>query len=813
MNRPPLGKNCPRRNSQSPYDCIQESAGSRFSVNRSSVAQLRRFWREDGVFLALMLALFALRFWPAFAHGELYAPFQDNLWLYGPLFSRASEIALTGNFPYWLDTVLGGFPLYQTPHFSATYPFYFFGLLNYGKAVAVLYMLSYVTCFHGLILYLNLYVLLRVAGARGLASLCGATIGLVSGNTEVSAHWIVIAAAWSWFPLFVAGMILLLRAPLSFASIALFSLSAALICTANPAQPVIQSAFVCALFFTAAVIWRWFKEGVGAAGRLLLGLSIAATIVFALTAVAFVPMTLGTGTMIRHLGSNSHIIGHASIPWERFNEHQLAPKDLTHLFFDSSDLHVIGGIYVGPLALLGILLCVVFYRRADTLTRFLLLTFGAIAFYFLLAGFGTHFGLAYVHFHLPLLNRIREAGRYLAVFTVLTACLAGLGLQAIMDVANGKLQLKRRWSWYFWIAMGLGLIIFVVALVFDRHEKTTSWLVLAMLPLAWMLWPTSSRRERLVAIGLLLLACLASVLSPPGTQRFWVSEYLRADNLRSHRVLRRVAQLPDIAQYRVVVVDSAFRPVEWGSNASYYGIRTFYLNCTPVPYDQFQEMFPEREINLRMLRGTKYFICGQGSMPFDPKARLLFTESGYRVYEASDPMELYTLVHKVIPFATKDSFRSKLAAGFDYHRAAAIEKSKEQTISPPLRANEQSIPDTPISEDLVEPIFHTPNVFGVQANSSRPGLLILNERWSDDWHARVNSRPAKILRANFTQLAVVLPAGGNYVEFEFKPTLFWRLLVLQRTIFLVLVVVGGWKLLRAWLLSSNSQRPRGAVPA
>jgi hypothetical protein len=43
----------------------------------------------------------------------------------------------------------------------------------------VLYTLSYVTCFHVLILYLNLYVLLRVAGAGGLASLGGATIGVV----------------------------------------------------------------------------------------------------------------------------------------------------------------------------------------------------------------------------------------------------------------------------------------------------------------------------------------------------------------------------------------------------------------------------------------------------------------------------------------------------------------------------------------------------------------------------------------------------------------------------------------------------------
>jgi len=47
-------------------------------------------------------------------------------------------------------------------------------------------------------------------------------------------------------------------------------------------------------------------------------------------------------------------------------------------------------------------------------------------------------------------------------------------------------------------------------------------------------------------------------------------------------------------------------------------------------------------------------------MPFDPKARLLFTESGYRVYEASDLMELYTLVHKVTPFATKTRSEANL---------------------------------------------------------------------------------------------------------------------------------------------------------
>src|SRR5215469_4466004 len=363
-------------------------------MNSPFMARIGRVWREDGIFLTLMLALFALRFWPAFAHGALYAPFQDNLWLYGPLFSRASEIARTGNFPYWLDTVLGGFPLYQSPHFSAIYPFYFFGWLNYGNALEVLYTLSYVTCFHALILYLNLYVMLRVAGAGGLASLCGATIGLVSGNTEVSASWIAIAAAWSWFPLLVAGMIRLLRAPLSFGSTALFSIAAGLMCTATPAQPVIQSAFACAIFFVAAAFWLWKNDGIAATGRFIAGVSIAGIIAFGLAAVAFLPMTLATGTMIRHVGANTHIIGHASIPWEAFNLHQLKPSSVSHLLFDSSDLGVLGGLYVGPLALLGVLLLPISYRRGDSYSRFVLLTFGAIAIYFMLAGFGTHFGLA-----------------------------------------------------------------------------------------------------------------------------------------------------------------------------------------------------------------------------------------------------------------------------------------------------------------------------------------------------------------------------------------------------------------------------------
>ena len=108
-----------------------------------------------------------------------------------------------------------------------------------------------------LILYLNLYVLLRVAGQEALPRCAGATVGLVSGNTEVSAHWIAIAAAWSWFPLLVAGMIRLLRAPVSFGSIVLFSLSAGLMycepcATSNSIGVLLRNLFHCRCMLAVA---------------------------------------------------------------------------------------------------------------------------------------------------------------------------------------------------------------------------------------------------------------------------------------------------------------------------------------------------------------------------------------------------------------------------------------------------------------------------------------------------------------------------------------------------------------------------------
>jgi len=54
----------------------------------------------------------------------------------------------------------------------------------------------------------------------------------------------------------------------------------------------------------------------------------------------------------------------------------------------------------------------------------------------------------------------------------------------------------------------------------------------------------------------------------------------------------------------------------------------------------------------------------------------------------------------------------------------------------------------------------------------------------------VNGRKQPVLRVNEWQTGVLLPAGKNRVEFEYRPTLFWVLMALNRiTVGLLLIFV------------------------
>jgi hypothetical protein len=90
------------------------------------------------IFAVLALVItFLLRYAPFLASHLLFGPFLDNVHVYGPIFSEVSRLALSGAVPYYLPDIGTGFPVFESPHFSILYPFYFFVLINYGGTTGI----------------------------------------------------------------------------------------------------------------------------------------------------------------------------------------------------------------------------------------------------------------------------------------------------------------------------------------------------------------------------------------------------------------------------------------------------------------------------------------------------------------------------------------------------------------------------------------------------------------------------------------------------------------------------------------------------
>ena len=757
------------------------------------------------VLLALVIT-FLLRYAPFLVSRLLFGPFLDNVYIYGPIFSEVSRLALSGAVPYYLPDIGTGFPVFESPHFSILYPFYFFGLLNYGGPLASLYTLTNLTLLHLLVFYLNLYVLLRCSTIPPWAAYVGASVGMLARNTEVYASWITITASYAWLPLVLAGGMLLLRLPGKASGIILFSVAAGLLALASASQSVIHAALSCLILFATGAVWMCLQRRFAEVCRLGWSLALCGGIAFGLAGVAVLPMYIATSGMIRHVGAGVAVIGYAHIPWESFNLTQLGLSQLGGILIRPSSIHIVGSPYVGPLGVIGTLLAGIYFRRLDSFLRALAVAFGVIGFYGLLSGFGTNLGLAYLNFHLPFIDRIREAGRHLVLLVIGVSFLSGLGYSLLAQ--RLKQYKEERGNISSLITPAVLAVAFAGIIVWElllnaRGGSRTGFWILALGPIMFLIgraWKLSGYNAVVSAAGFVSIAALViPVRGIPGSQ----SAFDEPINLLSHRVLQTVASKID-RDYRVDFKDKAFANRFWAMNASYYGIKSFYNQIPPQPYDQFRFSNLTSVPHLCEMMGARYVLCGSDNLPLDQNAKQISETEGYRLYENPDPMRRLTLVHRIAGSATTETeFLNIVGKGFDYLSQAYVAPEDFNAVwryfSNAMTADQSS--------DRITELVSDANRSYSEVNSDSPSLLILNEWFTPAWKARVNGKKQPVLRINQWQTGVLLPAGKNRVEFEYRPTLFRILTVLNRITILLLLLFVAFELLRRRRLGIVRPRP------
>jgi len=751
--------------------------------------RLNRFGYEFLALTGLML-LVALRFFPVLWDHRLYGPFGDNVFILGPMFAETARLALHGVFPYYLPSFGTGFPVFESPEYCVCYPFYFFGLLDYGGPLQSLYTLTYLAIFHRFLFALNLYGMLRCARISPWAAFASASIGVFANNTEKYAIWITMTASYTWMPLLIGGAILLLRFPGRFWGILLLGGSAGLLALAQAAQPVSHALFFCVIFFGAGMVWLILRRDSTAVVRLILSLAAAGAIAFGLAAVSAVPVLLGIERMIRHIGEG-FVLGHQAIPWEQFNRHQLTVAQLAGILIGPGRVGEVGSPYVGPLGVVGAASALLFFRRLDSMERFLVSVIGAIGLYALLSACGTHLGFAYLNYHLPLINKSREAERHLVLFLIAVVFLAGFGLDQIGNfVAERGAGRKQRLR--VWLPV---LVMFLIAIVVVAWELWASaqfslrqggWLVLLLAPIVVLLGLLFRVKATPVLALAAILASVASAISPPRTYEIFSSEYVDSANLRSLEILSAIRDKIEPGDFRMDFSDRQFHVFSWGMNASYFGLNSFYTQLTPQPYDQFR-FSQVHEPYLRAMMGTRYVLCSAEEKPTDPGAKVRLEVQGYKLFENAAYMGRLALVHTLAgTVKDENQFIAEAGGGFDFLKSAYIQEKDASRVEGFLS---KASMETSAVNDRLYVIRSSTNQVVAVVESSQPGVLVLNEWFIPAWRAKVNDDSKPILRVNQWQVGVPVGAGKNVVEFTYRPSVFWGLLILNRVTWLLLAAL------------------------
>ena len=739
-----------------------------------------------------LLVTFALRYGPFVTSHLLFGPFLDNVHIYGPIFAEASRLSLSGSTPYYLPDIGTGFPLFESPHFCILYPFYFLGLINYGGPLNSLYALTYLTLFHLFIFYINLYVLLRCGTVPPWAAYIGASVGMLARNTELYASWITITASYAWLPLVLAGGVLLFRFPGKAHGIIVFSVGAGLLALASASQSVIHTALSCLLLFAVGIGWLCLERRFSDIWRVAWSLVLCGGIAFGLAGAAMVPMYMATGEMIRHIGGSAAVIGHAHIPWENFNLTQLKLNEAAGIVIRPTWIAIVGSPYVGSLGVIGTLLAGIYFRRLGQFPRILVLAFGAIALYGLLSGFGTHLGLAYLNFHVPLINRIREAGRHLVLFVIGVSVLSGFGyslLPRIWEHYTNSRNLRLLIAPAL-MALAMTGIIFWELAQMNQLQRLTGCCMLALAPLLFVLGRFSKVRDCKVLMLSGVLVSVAAMVIPVRGISVSQSAFDKPMNLLSHRVLQRIATETDVRDWRIDFRDSVFDNKFWGMNASYYGIKSFYNQLTPQPNAQFEFMLLGNVPHLRAMMGARYVLCGPAESPTDANTKQMAEIEGHRLYKNANPMNRFTLVHQVEGAAPGvASFVEIIQRGFDYQSEAYVTPHDLESVRK-LFGNQ---PMSAQPGDVITNVINQPNRSYSRVASKAASLLILNEWFTPAWKVWVNGVKQPALRINEWQVGALLPAGNNDVEFKYDPTLFRVLTILNRT---TVVLMLGFLILR-----------------
>lgn len=733
----------------------------------------RTIGRNSLSFLALV-GLWIIFLWDAFGADRSFALRMDNEFFVGTVLSSMSTTLSNGEWPLRMDTILGGVPLYNFSQLSPFYPFYLVALPIFSNPFDVVQSLHWITLLHILIFEINMYLFLRVIGASRLGALTGAALTAFSANSFAYAVWVNIVAPYAWLPLYLAGLVGVLKFPQSIRFSVLALGGIILLTLASPAQPLIHAVFITVIFVCLHCLSQLRHGSKGQVLYTLLRVLAVGLFAALLLAPVILPVALEFENMIRWIGPFPPVMGNAPIPFAAFQFDQLSIADLGGVFFKSKNAAV-GSQFVGLVAVA--LACVAVVSRPRS---WIIISLTFIAVYSLISSTGSNLGLAYLNYIIPILNKIREPSRFLVLFQFAACVLAALGIDELRKtILREEGSASAKWQL---IALALTAMIAIIALLkvpvrFETNVTpyVTVMILLALILLTWIATHSNLCGNTIVAViwsgAALSLLSLEVPWTPPPISS---SQYLTTGALALDTAIQRVASLDSDREYRVIF-DGEIDKQQAAMLASYRNVRTLNAYFNPAPRRQFEELYyhgPRENSYFRIL-GAKYLICIKCKS--ESLNGYMYSENiaGYEIYEAKEVLPRSYIAHRT------DGEIIDLTDVLAKSRAAVPTQKpllvKSNVVAGSDGGGRSTGEDICISREDIRTTNRSR--FTVQCKSS--GVLVLNEFFDVAWRASVDGTKTQSLRVNGNQIGIPFSPGSHVIEFRYLPTVFLASLALQ----------------------------------
>ncbi|MBI5481094.1 MAG: YfhO family protein [Deltaproteobacteria bacterium] len=750
--------------------------------------------------------------------------FEDAADGYYPGHEATRRALKDGTLPLWEPGSWSGWPAVVDPYNGVYYPpnvvYYLVGAApGLGYSVAL----------HALLAALGLLAFLRQRRLSWTAALVGALAYALSSFMVVRVRHVIFIQLAAWIPwiLWAVDRWLQTRRPQALLWLAAFGALATL---AGGLSLEVLAALPVLVYVGTRLVTTWRAAPVGTRGRQagfdLAALGGAALIGLTLAAAQIWPSLAHLPESPRSLGTSYEFASTYAWPNLRYALTLLVPdlygNNMRGRFFGVFNYWEMAGYYVGVTAWL-LAPFAFLWRGEGQRRRVELAALGGLA----LVAIGAALGDAgpvhqALYYGLPLYATLRCPTRALYIVVLVVPILAAHGVEALLlQGRDGATVLVRRGRLVAGVALALlvatvGAVLLAGLPRVQEAARLGAVRLLAVALIAGAVLGLAALRvvaPRVAVIGLMLLGSAdllwqnAGYLKaepptyPAGMERYQALEWVRAQGpgarfvndghgpFRLHNV-GMVYGLENASGYDSVAI--------W----RYVNLLQILNHGRPYPHAKLKHDLAAAAItnfNSRLLDllNVKYVItfkplpAPRFRLAFrpEPKVKLAWAEKHWdarlHVYENTTALPRAFVVYETQQVSSAAAAAAALAGpGFDPGRVAILEPAP---VPPPAAAPEGAPRLTPATVTR-----HERHRVVIEAETPRPGVLVVSEVYYPGWSVRVDGKAAPLLRADYAFRGVALEAGRHTVEMTYHNRAAWGGIWLSLAALTVLVLLAVW---------------------